>query len=143
MCNLINHVLFLIASLKNVLSSANQKGHKNQSLSSVATQVFAHFLKYEKSVLVLSTAVQLQRLLFSLRKLSSSSKDAPQRSTQQAEDIRKCCTQKIVLNIYLIKFLLKVNFVQRCYAASGTIIRVLQKREPNVTFISTNWSRVS
>lgn len=92
MCNLINHVLFLIASLQNVLSPTNQKGHKNQSLSNVATQVFAHFLKYEKSVLVLSTAVQLQRLLLSLRKLSCSSKDAPQRSAQQAEDIRKCCT---------------------------------------------------
>ncbi|KAH8311710.1 hypothetical protein KR044_007645 [Drosophila immigrans] len=82
----------LQSSLRNALPPAQRKANKKQSQASLATQVFDYFLKYEKSVLSLGTAVQLQRLLRSLRKLSVGDGNAAKRAVQQAEEIRKLCT---------------------------------------------------
>ncbi|KAH8417749.1 hypothetical protein KR222_005289 [Zaprionus bogoriensis] len=79
----------LQSSLQNVLPSERRKSQKKQSIYSAAAQAFDYFLKYEKSVLVLGTAVQLQRLLRSLRKQSCAGKDTLRNSAQQAEDIRE------------------------------------------------------
>ncbi|XP_060649460.1 LOW QUALITY PROTEIN: Fanconi anemia group D2 protein [Drosophila nasuta] len=82
----------LQSSLRNALPPAKRKSLKKPTQASLATQVFDYFLKYEKSVLSLGTAVQLQRLLRSLRKLGASGENAAKRAVQQGEEIRKLCT---------------------------------------------------
>ncbi|KAH8381489.1 hypothetical protein KR093_006396 [Drosophila rubida] len=78
----------LESSLRNALPPAKRKSLKKPSQASLATQVFDYFIKYEKTVLSLGTAVQLQRLLRSLSKLSGAGKNV----AKQAEEIRKLCT---------------------------------------------------
>ncbi|ALC46708.1 Fancd2 [Drosophila busckii] len=85
----------LQSSLRAVLLTAEQSTQARPSATNLAAQAFQYFLQYEKSVLTLSTAVQLYRLLCSLRKLSNSTTKSVQRSSQQAEDIRKFCTKML------------------------------------------------
>ncbi|KAM8706214.1 hypothetical protein ACLKA7_010484 [Drosophila subpalustris] len=83
----------LQSSLRNALPEEQRKTIKKQSVANIASKVFDYFLKFEKSVLHIGTAVQLQRLLRSLRKLSySPGENAARRAVQQAEEIRKTCT---------------------------------------------------
>lgn len=77
--------------MRNALPAEQRKTIKKQSVANVASKVFDNFLKFEKSVLTIATAVQLQRLLRGLRKLSfSPGENAARRAVQQAEEIRKC-----------------------------------------------------
>ncbi|XP_064549377.1 Fanconi anemia group D2 protein homolog [Drosophila montana] len=85
----------LQSSLSDLLPPGQRKTAKKPALGRIASQIFDYFLKYEKLVLVLGTAVQLQHLLRSLRKLSSSGENAAQRSVQQGEDMRKFCTNML------------------------------------------------
>ncbi|SPP83080.1 Fanconi anemia group D2 protein homolog [Drosophila guanche] len=64
---------------------------KKQTTTQLATWNFDYFVKYEKSVLNLSTAVQLHRLLCSLRKLAAAGDDANQTSLRLAEDTHVLC----------------------------------------------------
>ncbi|XP_017119014.1 Fanconi anemia group D2 protein [Drosophila elegans] len=67
------------------------KRYEQKTVPQLATLAFEYFLKYEKSVLSLSTAVQLHRLLCSLLKVGSLEIDASQPRFQQAEDSRSLC----------------------------------------------------
>ncbi|KAH8265254.1 hypothetical protein KR038_002491 [Drosophila bunnanda] len=64
---------------------------KKKSIPRLATVTFEYFLKYEKSVLNLSTAVQLHRLLCCLLKVGSARFDISQPSFQHAQDSRALC----------------------------------------------------
>ncbi|EDV48341.1 Fanconi anemia group D2 protein [Drosophila erecta] len=78
-------------SLLKLQPQAKWKSLEKQSVPQLATLTFQYFLKYEKSVLNLSTAVQLHRLLCNLLKLGSLQSDASQPRFQQAEDLRILC----------------------------------------------------
>ncbi|XP_026845923.1 Fanconi anemia group D2 protein [Drosophila persimilis] len=73
------------------LPSQEARKYKKQTIPQLATLNFDYFLKYEKSVLNLSTAVQLHRLLCSLRKLGATGDDASQSRSRLAEDTRVLC----------------------------------------------------
>ncbi|XP_017017550.1 Fanconi anemia group D2 protein homolog [Drosophila kikkawai] len=64
---------------------------KKKSIPRLATVTFEYFIKYEKSVLNLSTAVQLHRLLGGLLKVASARFDISQSSFQHAEHSRALC----------------------------------------------------
>ncbi|KAH8292041.1 hypothetical protein KR054_003960 [Drosophila jambulina] len=64
---------------------------KKKSIPRLATVTFEYFLKYEKSVLNLSTAVQLHRLLCCLLKVGSARFDISQPSSKHAQDSRLLC----------------------------------------------------
>ncbi|XP_017003443.2 Fanconi anemia group D2 protein homolog [Drosophila takahashii] len=78
-------------SLLKLQPKAQWKKLEKQTVPQLATLTFQYFLKYEKSVLNLSTAVQLHRLLGSLLKVGSSQNDASQPRFQQAEELRLMC----------------------------------------------------
>uniref|UniRef100_A0A6P4EZY6 Fanconi anemia group D2 protein n=1 Tax=Drosophila rhopaloa TaxID=1041015 RepID=A0A6P4EZY6_DRORH len=67
------------------------KSYKQKTVPQLATLTFEYFLKYEKSVLSLSTAVQLHRLLRSLLTVGSLEVDASQPRYQQGDDLRSLC----------------------------------------------------
>ncbi|KAH8382936.1 hypothetical protein KR009_005875 [Drosophila setifemur] len=67
------------------------KRYEKKTIPQLATLAFEYFLKYEKSVLNLSTAVQLHRLLCSLLKVSSNQNNASQPICQQFEETRLLC----------------------------------------------------
>ncbi|KAH8247136.1 hypothetical protein KR032_010698 [Drosophila birchii] len=67
------------------------EGLKKKSIPRLATVTFEYFLKYEKSVLNLSTAVQLHRLLCCLLKVASARPGVSQPSFKHAEDSRALC----------------------------------------------------
>ncbi|XP_022209594.2 Fanconi anemia group D2 protein homolog [Drosophila obscura] len=73
------------------LPGLNVPTYKKQTIPQLATLNFDYFLKYEKSVLNLSTAVQLHRLLCSLRTLGGGWGDASQTRFRLAEDTRVLC----------------------------------------------------
>ncbi|EDV91108.1 Fanconi anemia group D2 protein [Drosophila grimshawi] len=86
----------LQSSLVALLPPAGQrKVTKRTSSARIAAQIFDYFHNYGKSVLVLSTAVQLKRLLGSLRKLSATGENAAQRIVPQADNMRKFCTEML------------------------------------------------
>lgn len=78
-------------SLLKLQPKAQWKRLEKQSVPQLANLTFQYFLKYEKSVLNLSTAVHLHRLLCNLLKLGSLQSDASQPRFQQAEDLRILC----------------------------------------------------
>ncbi|EDV43092.1 uncharacterized protein Dana_GF18312 [Drosophila ananassae] len=68
-----------------------QKRCEKKTIAQLATLTFEYFIKYEKSVLNLSTAVQLHRLLCSLLKVRSMQDPARQPRLEQAEETRLLC----------------------------------------------------
>ncbi|XP_017074591.2 Fanconi anemia group D2 protein [Drosophila eugracilis] len=85
----------LHSSLLKLQPKAQWKKLEKQTIPQLATLTFQYFLKYEKSVLNLSTAVQLYRLLKSLLKVGSTQMDSSQPRFQQAEDLRLLCGKLI------------------------------------------------
>ncbi|XP_068157652.1 Fanconi anemia group D2 protein homolog isoform X2 [Drosophila tropicalis] len=85
-----SHADLLHKSLYTLMPADQWKTLRKQTVSKVATQIFDYFIKYEKSVLTLSTTVQLHRLVCSLRKLSDSDESSQPRF-QQAEETRDLC----------------------------------------------------
>ncbi|XP_017048859.1 Fanconi anemia group D2 protein [Drosophila ficusphila] len=78
-------------SLFKLHPKAEWKRLEKRTVPQLASHTFEYFLQYEKSVLNLSTAVQLHRLLLSLLKVGSLQIDSSQPRFRQAEDSRLLC----------------------------------------------------
>ncbi|KAH8294661.1 hypothetical protein KR018_001006 [Drosophila ironensis] len=83
----------LHASFLQVLPQEQRKRYEKKTIFQLAGLTFDYFVEYEKSVLSLSSAVQLHRLLLSLVKMGSTQNNKPanQIRLQQSESIRLLC----------------------------------------------------